>query len=142
LGEGVVGYQVSLPVSYLVSRKFVTHYNLGLTVVPGAKNPDGSTFNQTVLNYGFSIINLFRKTFNFMLEGVGSMSIVKEDDLKPKIANSIIINPGIRYAVNFKSGLQIVPGLAVPIGLDAINGQVGIFGYLSFEHPLWKPKHN
>ena len=139
LGEGVPGYQLSLPVSFIVSRMFVTHYNLGLTVVPDAKNPDGSKFEQVVVNYGFSIINFFRTNLNFMLEAIGSTVFTKADSMKTSISNSIILNPGFRFAINFKSGLQIVPGLAVPIGLDKLNGQVGVFVYLSFEHPLWKP---
>jgi hypothetical protein len=141
LGEGVLGYQVSLPVSWLLSTKFVTHYNLGLTFTPGAKSPDGTRSNQTILNYGFSIIQFLSANFNFMLETVGSTSFVKHDGTAPMISNSIIINPGFRFAINFKSGLQIVPGLSVPVGFDAMNGEAGIFAYLSFEHPLWKPRN-
>lgn len=140
LGDGAFGYQINLPVSYLLSTIFVTHYNLGLTIIPNAKNPDGSKFHQTIINYGLSFIQFFRKNFNFMFETIGSTSFTKDDNTKAKISNSVIINPGFRYAINFKSGLQIVPGLAVPIGLAALEGEWGVFGYLSFEHPLWKPK--
>jgi hypothetical protein len=139
-GGGVPGYQINLPVSYLLSTKFVTHYNLGLTFTPNAKNPDGSEFSQTIINYGFSIINFFRTNFNFMLEAVGGYSFIHEGDSKTKVSNSVIINPGVRYAINCRSGLQIVPGIAVPVGLAAMKGEVGIFAYLSFEHPLWQAK--
>jgi hypothetical protein len=54
--------------------------------------------------------------------------------------NSLVINPGMRWAYNFKSGLQIVPGIAVPIGVGPSRGEKGIFLYLSFEHPFGKRK--
>jgi len=39
-------------------------------------------------------------------------------------------NPG------FKNGLQIVPGVAMPIGIGPSAGETGVFLYLSFEHPF------
>jgi len=139
LGSGVPGYQMSLPFSYLLSRRIVTHYNLGITITPDAKNTDGSKFNLTIYNYGLSLILLLNKNFNFMFEVVGNATYITATNTKTKISNFLLINPGFRYAFNFKSGLQIVPGLAVPIGIGPSNGATGVFAYLSFEHPLWKP---
>lgn len=139
LGNGVLGYQLNLPVSFLCSRKLVTHYNLGATITPGAKAVDGTKSDISSINYGASAILLISPTFNFMLEVAGNRTSVKAPNVKTNIGNSIFINPGIRYAINFQSGLQIVPGLAVPIGLDSSKDKIGIFAYLSFEHPLWKP---
>lgn len=138
LGAGVLGYQVSLPFSYLLSRKIVTHYNLGVTITPKTKNADGSKSDLTSYNYGLSIILLLNKHFNFMLEVVGNTTIIKAKNENTQISNSLLINPGFRYAINLKSGLQIVPGIAVPISIGSTKGQSGIFAYLSFEHPLWK----
>jgi hypothetical protein len=140
LGAGVPGYQVSLPFSYLLSKKIVTHYNLGATFTPETKNMDGSESNQAVYNYGLSIIYLIDKHFNFMFEVVGNTAISKSINENRQISHSLLINPGFRYAINFKSGLQIVPGIAAPIGIGSSKGKSGIFIYLSFEHPLWKPK--
>ena len=53
---------------------------------------------------------------------------------------SFYISPGIRWAYNFSSGLQIVPGIAVPIGTGPSKGERAVFLYLSFEHPMWKVK--
>jgi hypothetical protein len=53
-------------------------------------------------------------------------------------SNEAFVNPGIRWAHNFKSGLQIVPGIAAPIGVGPSRGERGIFLYISFEHPLKK----
>jgi hypothetical protein len=76
-----------------------------------------------------------------MLEVVGNTTLIKEPDKPATTSGSLFINPGIRYAFNFKSGLQIVPGLAVPVGIGSSKGASGLFAYLSFEHPLWKPKN-
>jgi hypothetical protein len=141
LGSGVPGYQLSLPFSLLLSKKIVTHYNLGVTITPNAKNADGSKTDITNFNYGLSTILLLNKNFNLMLEVVGNATFIKADDINTNVANSILINPGFRYAINYKSGLQIVPGFAVPIGLGSTNGGIGVFAYLSFEHPLWKPEN-
>ena len=141
LGEGVPGYQLSLPFSYLLSRKIATHYNLGVTFTPDAKRADGSRYNQTIYNWGLSFILLLNKNFNFMFEVVGNTTLIKAPNTTTTTSGSLFINPGIRYAFNFKSGLQIVPGLALPIGLGSSKGASGLFAYLSFEHPLWKPKN-
>jgi hypothetical protein len=141
LGSGVPGYQLSLPFSYLLSRKVVTHYNLGLTITPNAKNADGSKSDLTIFNYGLSVILLFNKNFNFMLEVVGNTTFIKAANINTRVSSSVFINPGFRWAINYKSGLQIVPGLAIPVGLGSAKGESGVFAYLSFEHPLWKPKN-
>jgi|WetSurMetagenome_2_1015567.scaffolds.fasta_scaffold01189_3 hypothetical protein len=140
LGNGVPGYQLSLPFSYLLSGKVVTHYNLGVTLTPNAKEADGPRYDQTTFNYGLSIILLLSKNFNFMLEAVGNTTIIKTNNTDNRISNSVFVNPGFRYAINCKSGLQIVPGMAIPIGFGSSKGEYALFGYLSFEHPLWKPK--
>jgi hypothetical protein len=44
---------------------------------------------------------------------------------------------GVRFAINFKSGLQIVPGLFMPVGVGPSKGEYGGLAYLSFEHPLF-----
>ena len=49
---------------------------------------------------------------------------------------TLTLNPGIRAGFDVPGGLQIVPGLAVPIGLGPSSGEVGLFFYLSFEHPF------
>ena len=49
------------------------------------------------------------------------------------------ISPGIRWAYNFKNGLQIVPGIGVPLGVGPSAGETGrALFYLSFEHPFRK----
>ncbi len=140
MGTGVLGYQVNLPLSFICSRKIVTHYNLGATFFPNAKDTSAFRSSVTNINYGASFIWLIIPTFNFMFEVAGNTSLTKPENSSQVISNSLLINPGFRYAINFKCGLQVVPGISVPIGVGPSNGEIGIFGYLSFEHVLWKPK--
>ncbi len=51
-------------------------------------------------------------------------------------SGTTMISPGVRWAYNLKNDLQIVPGVAVPLGVGASAGERGIFLYLSFEHPF------
>jgi hypothetical protein len=138
-GTGTLGYQLSLPVSLTLGPKIVTHYNLGMTFTPGAKDPEGVKSNQTIINYGTSLVWLTLENFNLMLEMVGYTAFFKESGSPTGINNYFILNPGFRYAINFTSGLQIVPGLAVPVTLAPLDGTWGVFLYLSFEGPVWKP---
>jgi hypothetical protein len=139
-GTGTLGYQVSLPVSLTLGPKIVTHYNVGVTFTPGAKAPDGVKSNLTILNYGTSLVWLTRETFNLMLEMVGYTAFSKETGIPTGINNYLILNPGFRYAINFDNGLQIVPGLAIPVSLAPLDGNWGVFLYLSFEGLIWNPK--
>lgn len=136
LGNGVVGFQTNMPVSYICTHWLVTHYNLGLTYTPSARDALSNKSDITTVNYGASTVFLVSPEFNFMIELAGSTGFTKPESSPAVRNNSLFINPGIRYAINFKSGLQIVPGLAVPVGLGSSHGEYGIFGYLSFEHPL------
>ena len=57
---------------------------------------------------------------------------------KTERSNSFYVSPGARFAINCKSGLQIVPGIAVPIGVGPSAGDVGVLAYLSLEFPFKK----
>lgn len=49
---------------------------------------------------------------------------------------AVFVSPGVRWAHDFDSGLQIVPGIAVPLGLGPSHADRAVFFYLSFEHPF------
>jgi len=139
-GTGVLSYQLSLPLSFILSRKFVTHYNLGATFSPGAHSPEGINANIVNLNYGTSVIWYTGVNFNVMVEVFGNCLMKTPGLGVTNVTNSLFISPGFRFAINFKSGLQIVPGLAIPAGIGPSAGNYGIFAYLSFEHVLWREK--
>ncbi len=139
-GSGSTGVQLNLPLSVVVNKKLVTHWNAGTTMVPSARSPAGDRAATYGYNLGQSFIWQVRPRFHAMLETVwvGSETVVAPG--RTSRQHSLLINPGIRWAYNFPSGLQIVPGIAVPIGVGPSRGEKGIFLYLSFEHPLGKRK--
>ena len=137
-GAGGFGVQTNLPVSLVLSKNLVSHWNAGATVVPHAQDTFGDRASTTGYNLGQSFIWLTNSRFNVMLETVftNSQFVVAPD--KTEWSRAVLLSPGIRWAYNFKNGLQIVPGIAVPIGVGPSNGEKGLFLYLSFEHPFRK----
>lgn len=136
-GAGGVGMEFNLPLSVQVARKLVTHWNAGATIVPRAKNPLGETATTYGYFLGASFIHQTHPRFNLMLETLfdSSQSVIAQD--RAAFENSVVLNPGFRWAHNFESGLQIVPGVAFPVEVArAGRGNWGIFLYLSFEHPF------
>jgi hypothetical protein len=87
-------------------------------------------------NLGGSAIWLVRPTFNFMLEllWLSTEQVVGPGERMRQ--SGWRLNPGLRGAINFASGLQIVPGVAYTVGLGEDAGEDGLFLYLSFEHPF------
>jgi len=73
-----------------------------------------------------------------MLESVWLSNESVRENGGAERSDAFFISPGFRFAVNSKSGLQIVPGFAVPIGLGPSDNEVGMFFYLSLEHPFKK----
>jgi len=136
-GTDSVGLQTNIAMSVELSDKFVTHWNLGATYTPRSREPGGAKADTTAFNYGASLIYLATENFNLMLETVGTSGESVQPDGSKQQANTFFINPGVRFAINFKSGLQIVPGFSMPIGVGSSAGEFGGLAYLSFEHPLF-----
>ncbi|HET9386207.1 MAG TPA: hypothetical protein VFO67_13740 [Gemmatimonadales bacterium] len=116
LGSGALGAQLNLPLSATLGSSVVTHWNAGVTAIPDV----------TTYNLGGSVIWLATPVFNILCEAVWLEQNTG--------ARSVILNPGVRWAHNFASGLQIVPGVAYGIGLGPSQGERTAFFYLSFEH--------
>jgi outer membrane putative beta-barrel porin/alpha-amylase len=135
---GGFGVQTNLPLSVVVNPKLVTHWNAGATFVPNDKDFQGHRAFSAGYNLGQSFIWLAKPRFNVMLETVfaSTQSVVGLD--KTEWSRSLFISPGIRWAYNFKNGLQIVPGIGVPIGAGPSGGDSALLFYLSFEHPFRK----
>lgn len=137
-GGGGMGVQGNFPVSAVLNRKLVSHFNVGLTHTPSAKNRFQQKANTTSVNVGQSFIYEPTSKFNLMLEAAWENLEIITGQRTTDREYTFFLNPGIRWAHNFSSGLQIVPGIAVPIGLGPSSGETGIFLYLSFEHPIMK----
>jgi len=139
-GRGATGVQAMLPVSVVLTDALVAHSNVGVTRTPNAKNPLGEKATTQDLALGQSFIWLAHPRFNVMLEYVHTRSQAVIGPDQTQVQTATYLSPGIRWAYNFPSGLQIVPGIAVPIGVGASRGEKAIFLYLSFEHPFTKGK--
>lgn len=137
LGTGTLGYQVNVPVSVELSEKIVTHWNAGATYTPGAKESGGAKADTMGYNLGASLIWLTSENFNVMTEVVWNSNEAVNPDGSKTREKSFFINPGLRYAINFPSGLQIVPGISFPIGMGPSKKEYGVLLYLSFEHKMF-----
>lgn len=136
-GTGAFGIQANIPLSVELSDQFVTHWNLGATYTPSSKEAGGAKADTTLFNYGASLIYLASENFNLMFEAVGTSGESVQPDGSKQQMDTFFINPGVRFAINCKSGLQIVPGLSLPIGVGPSAGEYGGLAYISFEHPLF-----
>jgi hypothetical protein len=141
-GAGGVGVQTNLPVSVVLNKSLVSHWNAGATAIPHAQDASGDRASVTGYNLGQSFIWLANSRFNVMLETVFASSQFVVAQNKTEWSRSLFLNPAIRWAYNFENGLQIVPGIGVPIGIGPSSGEKGIFLYLSFEHPFRKLPQN
>ncbi len=55
-GAGGVGIQGSLPLSVVMTRKLVTHWNVGTTIIPSARNAAAETGTTFGYNFGQSFV--------------------------------------------------------------------------------------
>jgi hypothetical protein len=117
--RGHVEAQVALPMSIRMGSQLATHWNGAVTATSGST---------TIYRLGGSVVWLARPTFNVLYEAVWAQGDAG--------TTTFLMNPGIRWAYNFASGLQIVPGLAYTFGVGPSRGAAGLFCYLSFEHPF------
>jgi hypothetical protein len=137
-GAGGVGFQFNLRASVRLSRKFVAHSNAGFTVAPRAENVLGESARAIDYNLGQSLVWLAAPRLNFLVETVWNNTATVTAPGQTMRENEVLINPGVRWAHNFRNGLQIVPGVGFPFGVGASRGERGIFLYLSFEHSVGK----
>ncbi len=135
LGSGGVGLQLNVPLSVVLSERLVSHVNIGGTYVPSARAASGTSGQLTTFAIGQSLVWLAHQQLNFLVEALYTTTeIAARGGLER--SETLTVNPGVRAAINFASGLQIVPGVSVPIGLGPSHGERAVFFYLSFEHPF------
>jgi hypothetical protein len=141
LGSGGVGFQVNVAMSTVLSEKLVMHTNIGGTWNPRAKDAANDTAATLGWNLGQSFIWLARNDLNFLVETIWNEAQAVVGDHQASSSHVLTVSPGIRWAWNRPGGgLQIVPGIAVPIAIGANRTETSIFVYLSFEHEMWKGK--
>ena len=136
LGAGGTGFEVKLPLSVELSRQVVAHSNAGISYTPRARDTFGNTAAARGYALGQSVIWLAHPNLNLMLESVWAVTREVTGPRQTARTTEFLLSPGLRTAINLRSGLQIVPGLAFPIGIGASRGERAVFAYLSFEHPF------
>lgn len=137
LGTGGFGAQVNLPLSLVLSPTIVAHTNLGATRIFSARATDGSRTATTGWNAGQSFVWLTRPAFNVLLEAVVLGNAAPDTGGRTVRSTEAWVSPGVRAALNLPGGLQVVPGLAVPVGIGPSRGKTGLFLYLSAELPVF-----
>src|SRR5581483_1761523 len=105
-GTGGAGIQTNLPFSLQHSRWLVTHWNAGLTWVPNARNGSGEQAGLLNLNLGGSIVWLSSQRFNALLESLWTSTENVSGPSRTDRRQDLYLSPGIRWAHNFRSGLQ------------------------------------
>jgi hypothetical protein len=135
-GYGGTGLQTNLPVSIQHSARWVTHWNAGTSWVPRAHNEHNDTASVIGVNLGQSVVWLAAPRVNFLVETLWTSTQKVAAPGKTTWTQDLYVSPGMRWAYNFKSGLQIVPGIGLPIGIGPCAGERGVVLYLSLEHPF------
>jgi hypothetical protein len=140
-GDGVVGYQWTLPFSKKLTSRFAMHANLGVTYLPhvrarlgGSTAPLSPRRSRVSYHLGASGIFAIVPRFHLMLEWISDSEESINDAVQPKRAFQPVISPGFRAAVVNEEKLQVVVGAAAPIGLNRRSDNYGALLYLSIEH--------
>jgi hypothetical protein len=131
-GAGGPGVQVNLPLSITASPLLVTHWNLGGTI-SRSRAVSGARATPKSLNAGASAIFLASPNLNLMLEGLYERNETLDELGGIVVENRTTVVPGLRGAINFASGMQIVPGIGFPIS-GANREDRDVFLYFSVEH--------
>jgi hypothetical protein len=136
LGAGGVGVQLNLPMSRTVGSRLVTHWNVLVTRTFSARDAAGHHAATTAYGAGQSVVWLARPRFNVLIETLWTRTGAVAGERVTAQSDGLVVSPGIRWAHDFRSGLQVVPGAAFTIGVGPSRGRDAIFLYLSLEHPF------
>jgi hypothetical protein len=139
LGTGALGWQVNVPISKRLSDLWIVHWNAGMTLFPRVTGTtaDGATVKRTLTWYtaAASIIWLAHPHWNLMLESSASRAADLGVGGDLVWSSELIVSPALRSAIDV-GDLQIVPALGIPVSFVQGETGVGVFLYLSFEHPF------
>lgn len=136
-GTGGTGVEAALPISAILSSRVVAHWNVVGTYFPVAKDTQLDRAHTLGFRAGQSVIFQARPRFNAMLEAVFSRQQSVIGSKATEWSSSFILNPGIRWAYDRPRGLQIVPGIGMPITFaSGSKTDAAVFLYLSLEHPF------
>lgn len=134
LGTGGAGFQVNLPLSWAMGPRLVSHWNAGATHTFQARDAAGEEAGTNAYSLGQSFVWLARPKVNLLVETVWLRAATVSGPGSTESTDGLFVSPGVRWAHDLKNGLQIVPGIAFPIGVGPSRGQHALFLYLSLEH--------
>jgi hypothetical protein len=136
-GNGGLGMQFNLPVSIELGRYVAAHLNGGITCSPDSRSPAGRRDWTLGASAGIGLVWLALPWFNVLVEDIYTTEEEVLDNGAKGRSHEVIINPGVRFAIGGPGGLQVVPGISMPVRVFPNDeGRFNIFVYLSFEHPL------
>ncbi|MBI5511497.1 MAG: transporter [Deltaproteobacteria bacterium] len=139
-GRGAMGLQANIPVSIELNPTVVLHVNAGGTMTPSARSPGGKSANLFDAVAGLAVIWLPLSWANAFVE-VSEASVADVGDDQRRTRTSVTtVSPALRFAWNATPGLQVVPGVAMPVQRRDGETTVSVLGYLSIEHVLWHPE--
>lgn len=137
-GSGGLGFEAGLPASWPAGRRLVLHGNLSTFVVPRGRNEAGERVRERGGGLGASAVWLVRPRLNVLFETIWRRAEKDAGGGRVFREREFFASPGVRFALRLAGGLEIVPGIAAPIGLGPSRGARQLLFYLSFEHPFRK----
>lgn len=144
LGYGTVGFQTNWSFSKYWNRHFATHWNLGTTLLPRAKQvlSNGQTGRKFLANFNFgtSVAWMANKRFNMALEFVSNLGSEINNNRNINLFGQYILNPGMSTSIDI-GPITILPGLSIPLTWTRDHFQPGVYFYLSLQHPYRKLKN-
>jgi len=138
-GTGFRGFgaQVGLPVSVRLNGWLEAHSNLTFTWVPSGKA--GSEAAEWLSwSAGQSFVVSFTPRLNLLLEALFVATERRVGGVTSK-DDALLLSPGVRWGLDLPHDLQVVLGLAAPLGVGPSAGERALFAYLSVELPYWRP---
>ena len=135
LGDGRVGYEITLPASKTLSDRWAVHANAGLSVLPDVDDHDLVGYS-----LGGSVIYAVAPRFNLLLEVLAEWDEEIDDNGGTSREAAVVVSPGLRYAFNHPNDAQTVVGIAAPIGVTSAAPDISVLLYFSFEHSFLRPK--
>lgn len=131
LGHNALGARATLPVSYNPNDQWSFHANLGAGLTPNAKNYNDDKADLVSIQYGSSAVYSPKPNLNLMIELAGANEQDVTGSNKTEWNDSFYISPGAAFSFETTSGMQIVPGLAIP--MDVASSSYEILFYFSVQ---------
>ncbi|MGH7664402.1 MAG: transporter [Gemmatimonadaceae bacterium] len=132
-GDGGTGFEGNLAMSVVLAAPLVAHWNVGGGHSPSARDDLGRRESISTVRLGQGLVWLAHPLFNVMLESAWERAEATTP-VSTEWVTSFTLSPGVRGAINLESGMQIVPGIAMPIEWSDGESATLLFLYLSVEH--------